>query len=476
MPPILALFLCIVGVGYLLKLDRKLTPNVSVYLWLPTLWVLYCGSRPLGNWFGGGGDSEKGSGIDRLALSGMMAAAIYLLKRRRFSFKRAVREQKWLIAAYAFALISCFWSDHPFIAFKRWIRVFGSLLMVWVILTEKFPYDAVESVLRRAAYVLLPFSMLLIKYFLDKGVAYDRWVGTTMWVGVTTQKNSLGALGLISAFFLLWALHRRKQRGDLWKEKAGTLADFSILFLALWILKGPGVSYSATAAVSLFMGVAMYVFLVKISRRGGTWFNLVWFVAVPGILIGISIPIAGSTGVISGILEFLGRDTTFTGRTEIWEGILPTAWKNSLVGVGYGSYWINPPLRYPLNELTHAHNGYLNIFVELGFIGLGTVVAFLLSAFRQVQKALTREVEWAAFCAALLLILLFHNVTECSLLRASSFLWLIVLLFTALLPQLCRLPRRSRSGRAAGRVSTAGAGLQETAGISGKTAPEATWY
>lgn len=216
------------------------------------------------------------------------------------------------------------------------------------------------------------------------------------------------------------------------------LADMSVLFLALWILRGPGASYSATSAVALFMGSLLYVFLVQSSHRAG--FNLVWWIAIPGIIVGISLPLAGGTGILSGVLDFLSRDTTFTGRTEIWAGILPTAWSHSILGVGYGSYWIDPPLRFPLNKLTHAHNGYLNIFIEMGCLGLALLVGFLLSVFKMAQQALTREVEWSAFAAGLFLILLFHNVTECSFLRSSSLLWIAALLLAALLPHLCVEP------------------------------------
>jgi exopolysaccharide production protein ExoQ len=444
MPPILAFCLCLTAVGYLLVIDRKQAPKVSMYLWLPTLWMLYCGSRPLGNWFGDGAgsghDVEDGSAIDRLALSLLMVLAAIVLKRRNFSLGQAFRQQRWLILLYAFALLSCAWSDHPYVAFKRWVRVFGSLLMVWVVLTENLTMESVETIFRRYAYILLPFSMLLIKYYPDMGVQYDAWEGTTMWIGVTTQKNSLGSLSLVAAFFFIWVLHRRWRRGELWSARLPMLADVSILFLALWILKGPGVAYSATAAVALIIGSLLYAFSVRFSHRAGGGFNLVSWIAIPGIIVGISLPLAGGAGILSGILDILGRDTTFTGRTEIWSGILPTAWEHSILGVGYGSYWINPPLRFPLNMLTHAHNGYLNIFVELGCLGLALLVAFLLSVFKMAQKALTWEVEWAAFAAGLLLILLFHNVTECSFLRASSSLWTVALLLAALLPHLCVEP------------------------------------
>ena len=75
-----------------------------------------------------------------------------------------------------------------------------------------------------------------------------------MWVGVTTQKNGLGRLCVISAFFLVWAIIRawsqRKQTGVKWKIRT----DLAVLLLALLLLRGPGGGYSATSIVALLLG------------------------------------------------------------------------------------------------------------------------------------------------------------------------------------------------------------------------------
>ena len=214
MPPTLALVLCSGFVIYLLRLERKRAPGVSGAVWIPTIWMMSCASKPLANWFSSGqaaeasGGVEAGSPLDRNLLTVLIIAGIFILLRRKLDWQSFQKNNKWLIAIYLFALISIIWSDFPLISARRYIRFSGTLLMALVVLSERDPFDAFEGVLRRIAFVLIPFSLLLIKYFPTIGVMYGRWSGELMWVGVADQKNSAGIIFFVSAFYLFWRLLR----------------------------------------------------------------------------------------------------------------------------------------------------------------------------------------------------------------------------------------------------------------------------
>jgi hypothetical protein len=53
---------------------------------------------------------------------------------------------------------------------KRWVKDLWNPIMALVILTERRPYEAVGVVLRRLNLLLLPLSILFIKYYLELGV------------------------------------------------------------------------------------------------------------------------------------------------------------------------------------------------------------------------------------------------------------------------------------------------------------------
>jgi O-antigen ligase len=437
MPPIIALMFCMLFVAFLLKLDKAQSRGVSPGLWIATIWTFYCASRPVGVWLSSGSyemDIEEGSASDRIFLSVLLICGIFILARKKLNWVEVIKDNRWIVMLYVFMALSLFWSDYPWISFKRWIKAFGSLLMAFVVLSEASPKAAIETILRRTAYVLIPFSILVIKYFPYFGVEYDRWEGRLMWIGVTTQKNCLGRLCLISAFYLLWKFVRRRQHRELRVSRVQTCADVAILILALWLLKGPSMyAASATAMVTLIFGVALFLCLVWLKRSWkGLGFKLVFPIVSLGIGLGIAIPLIGGTA-LADILSILGRDTTFTGRTYIWGELLPIASKHSILGLGYGSFWIHPP--DTLVGLNEAHNGYLEVFLELGLVGVFLLLGFLFSLCLRAQRALSSDFDWAAFTICLLLMALFHNITEASFGRTGH-IWTVLIFLGVLMSRL----------------------------------------
>lgn len=440
MPPSVALLLCTVFVLALLSYAGERLRSGSWALWLPTIWISYCASRPISNWFSSGSIEtfriEEGSATDRFFLSVLLVICLLILKQKRLDWSRVFKENRWLLVLCAYTAISIFWSDHNWVSFKRWLRFSGTPLMALIVLTEAHPGKAMESILRKTAYVLIPFSLLLIKYFPDLGVQYEPWTGDRMWVGVTTQKNGLGRLCLISAFFLVWALLNAWPQRKAFRVKRTMRTDLVVLFLAVLLLKGPG-NYSATSFVALFVGVAAYTFLLQAKRAGVTLRSRIWMTAVViAVFLGVSIPSIGGFE-ISGLLGALGRDITFTGRTEIWQAILPVAFRNPILGVGYGSFWVNPPISYSLSSMVNeAHNGYLDVFVELGIVGLILFLGFLLSSCRKAQKAMTDNFEWAAFAFCFFLITAVHNISESSFLRPTNHMGAVMFFLAMLVARL----------------------------------------
>jgi O-antigen ligase len=311
--------------------------------------------------------------------------------------------------------------------------------MALIVLTEVAPGDAMERIFRRTAYILIPFSLTLIKYFPDLGMQYDLWTGERMWVGVATQKNSLARLCLISAFFLIWTIMRAWPKRKSFGVMKRIRADFAILLVSLYVLKGPGNTYSATSLATLVLGVAMYILLLSVRKHGlKAGSSVVGMVIAIGVFCGLAFPILGGSGS-SGFLALLGRDATFTGRTEIWQAILPVALRNPIFGVGFGSFWIAPPISYSLSIMVNeSHNGYLDVFVELGLVGLILFLVFLLCFYRDARKALAYDFQWASFGLCMLLIIVIHNITESSFLRPTNHMGAVMIFLAMLVRQLHR--------------------------------------
>ena len=96
------------------------------------------------------------------------------------------------------------WAEASGVSFKRWFKDFGNIVVALVILTEVDPPRALRAVFLRCAYLLLPLSIVYIRYFPDLGRRYNIHSGDMEAIGVTFQKNSLGALVLICSLVIIW--------------------------------------------------------------------------------------------------------------------------------------------------------------------------------------------------------------------------------------------------------------------------------
>ena len=114
----------------------------------------------------------------------------------------------------------------------------------------------------------------------------------------------------------------------------------------------------------------------------------------------------------------MGKDVTFTGRIDIWIGILHNAQSYILTGCGFQSFWVsgNPFLEewyqiyywLPLQ----SHNGFIDILNELGIIGLILFILIIIKFFKTISKLENISLFMWVFIAVLIL-----NLTESTIIR-----------------------------------------------------------
>lgn len=429
MPPKVALTLCIIFVLFLLRLERKQYSDASLSLWVPTIWLLLVTSKPLGVWFGSvGGSMEEGSSIDRTVLTILFCLGILIVTKRNFNWFGAFKQNPWLILLIGFMLISISWSDIPFVSFKRWIRNFIPIVMAFVIATESDPRQALQCLFRRTIYIHIPFSLMLIKYYPYLGVEYGRWTGKLMWIGGSSQKNGLAFLCMFALLYFIWTFIRRWKGRDnpvVWYQ---TYIEIFTVILAIWLFTGPNhtLTYSATSTASLAVGLIALIALIWLKKQNiiiGA--NALTILIVAIIVYGTVTPFVGGL-MIYDPSEALGREETLTGRTDIWAYFVPYAMQRPLLGHGFGGFWTDT-IRAAIRT-NQAHNGYLDIILNTGFVGLLFLSMFLISNCRRAQKLMTQDFDWGVLWFSILLMAVVHNIAESS---AISFTGLLpaVLLF-----------------------------------------------
>jgi O-antigen ligase len=346
-----------------------------------------------------------------------------VLMRRRIDWGAVFRGNRALWAFYAFALISVMWSDDPFVSFKRWIKELGTLIMILVILTDENAVEAVRRVFARCAYVLIPLSVLFIKYYPDIGRYYNYWTGEAGYQGVSTGKNGMGRLAMLSGFIMLWSLMVQQRSSWLKWIKEG-FPELLILVMCVWILH---IANSQTSVGCFAIGIAV-LFGSRVNWIRSYPKRLARFVWA---LIVVSFFFFYFPDLRQIVTSSMGRNVNLTERTDVWEGAIALG-TNPVIGTGFAGFWLTSggqALGRRLN-VGEAHNGYLETYLNGGLIGVSLLLAVLLAAGRNVLRQVVAGSATASLFAALFVTGVIYNYTESNIGLDSVLgfvLWLVAM-------------------------------------------------
>lgn len=428
MPPQLAALLCIAFILALFWWDRKKGEDVSAALWIPLIWMFFAGSRYLSQWLNLGSPLEateayiEGSPADRLVFAGLIVAGVIVLFRRRIAWGRWLASNPWIWLFFLFGAVSILWSAYPDVSFKRLIKATGNVIMALVVLTEKRPNEAVGVVLRRLAYMTVPLSVLFIKYIPDLGRSYHRWTYEPMYTGVAMQKNGLGQICLLAGIYFLWVLlvgrHDRTRLGG----RLNVLLYLTMMLMIAWLMDKAD-SATSLACLILVAGILVVSRLPPLVRNPRRILTL----GLTAVLLFGALEVFFDLS--DSIIGLLGRDPTLTTRTDIWGGLLTMA-GNPLLGVGYESFWLGERMQAVWEEykgIKQAHNGYLELYLNLGLIGVGIMVAAILAGLVKVRRALGLDYPAAMLRLCFIVTVVMYNYAEATFYGVSN-MWTLLYL------------------------------------------------
>ncbi len=384
-----------------------------------------------------------GQAVDRVAgsvLFQLVSGAIYISSVLLLLYHGIPRWQLRALPALlpvmsftALALVSTLWSQAPEATFRRAVAlVLSSGFALY--LTGRF-----EA--RRAMTLLLVAYMLFVAVgFLSAAIP---GMGITpggpyggAWRGLTGQKNDFGvtnalAVALLPTLLVLGLLRHR------------TLAIGTALLAFVLLILSQSATALVAAFVSVGVGVALYVLcggpLAGIRFRTEIRVVLAFIVIVGGVLF---VTTAWTT-----VLEALGRDATLTGRTKLWDWSIAVNHDRWLFGSGYRAFWIDANTKYFFESFawskdvdgnlsdsfsgpTHAHSGYVDIWLEFGLVGALLYGLVIVVALAVLSRALSRGAYAIGYMFALMMIFLHvYAVTARSILQQSEDVWFLFLFF-----------------------------------------------
>jgi O-antigen ligase len=431
MPRQLAILVFTLFTVWLWREDNKSRPHLSKALWIPLIWLLLLGSQSPSWWswffFGIGSSAAsdiEGNAFDATFYSSLICLSLIIVARRRVTLNEVFGGNTGLVLFYAFLGLTIIWAAYPFPTFKRWAKEIGAIPVLLIILTDTNPIEAIKVVFSRCAYVLFTFSVLTIKYIPEISRNYNRHSGLVEIHGITQQKNSLGEVVMVFGLILVWQLLDLRGRKAREYFKAPALQWLITLAMGVWLLHQCN---SVTSMVCLAVGTGLLV-STKIRFLDHKRPAIVWIclVAAPMFFV-----LDNVFHISQPILGMLGRDATLTGRTEIWAAVKSHP-VDPILGCGYLNFWdIVGTIDLETGEanLKTAHNGYLEVYLDGGYLGVFFLVIMLINAGINHGRSFVRNYPAGVIGLAFFCMLLLNNISE-SLFARRGPLWSAFLLTT----------------------------------------------
>src|ERR1019366_881272 len=323
---------------------------------------------------------------------------------------RGAMNAKWILALVMVAIVSASWSQDPLITLRRSAVLFATTLF-GIYLATRFD---VPNQLRLFAwtYVLVICASFFCASFLPQyGIDHSIHLGD--WQGAFYQKNML-ARAMAIATLVFMSVRFKSYSAIRWIGIAGSL---TLLFL----------SRSITGAVVLAIILSTW----PIYRLFRTKFSF----GIP-IFIGVATALCASAAYayqsMPTLLELMNRNEGLTGRIDLWQAVWLSISRKPWLGYGFDAFWQNMRGE-SVNVLlavgwtpAYAHNGFLDVILGLGFLGLAVfAIGYAILWRRAFTFARQYPGPAGLWPCMFLAFMLFYNLTEGPVISQNNITWVL---------------------------------------------------
>jgi exopolysaccharide production protein ExoQ len=366
----------------------------------------------------GASDPTQGDPLQQILFGSIYLLAILLVGYRRL-FRLCTRD-KFLLGLLLLAPLSAAWSPDPSTALRRSAALLGTTFF-GMYLASRYPLrkqlQLLAFALLIAAVMSVVFAIALPRY----GIMAEEHAGE--WRGIFVHKNILGRTMALSAICCgLLALAQSKRKLFWW---LGALLSAGVL----------GLSQSKTAAVVLFGFIAAIPLFTTLRWPWPKWRRSILMPASVFVVAAVFFTVTFfllEPRYWSEITMAIGKDKTMTGRTQIWSAVIYFIAKKPWLGYGYNSFFMGNSQEC-LNlwkmvgwEAPHAHNGFLQLCLDMGLAGLTLFLAGLVLAVRRavrlVRCSRASESLWPLIYLSFLLL---YNLTEPTIMQHNTVYWVL---------------------------------------------------
>ncbi len=297
---------------------------------------------------------------------------------------RVTKKALPLLVLVAVAFLSIQWSIQPTATKSAALWLAGTTLF-GIYFGSRFTLRQQINILCVVVICAAVLSIIAVKLFPEVAIGTGSFAGD--WQGIYLHKNRLGRIMSLGVMLFVIRISRYNIK-DLFYI-AG------LLLCAFLLVKSDSSS-------------GLVVALAVILTRLGLDFLSKDRALYKSLIISASITAAGLILAIlanpSEAAALVGRTGTLTGRTTLWAYLMNFVHERPWTGYGFDAFWSRDSITLEIVQRSvywapnHAHNGVLEVLLDLGVLGLILLGLIWLSVFvRAMRLALARnslEARW----------------------------------------------------------------------------------
>ena len=317
-------------------------------------------------------------------------------------------------------LLSYFWSDFPQETLKYGLSGVGCTAFGLYLATRYTPKEQIKILYWTFALMLISSIVMAIAV---PQYAFMSGLHEGAFRGIFDHKNGFGQKMILGVLvFLITALDRKNKH-----NKHNWLSWLYIVVTIVLIL----FSKSGNALLGLVIMLTLFFISNILRSRYEIMISAFSACAILGLM---AITWVGSNEDV--FFAAIGEDATLTGRTEIWSYVWDMIQQRPWLGYGYKGFWhgldgasayVNLAFGpYGTGGIPHSHNGFLEIILATGFLGLSVFfIGFfvnLVKAIELIRKNRDMEVLWPLLYLTYTII---SNIVENPLKAFDNLLWVL---------------------------------------------------
>ncbi|MGB5874828.1 MAG: O-antigen ligase family protein [Bacteroidota bacterium] len=366
-------------------------------------------------------DSQVARMLSIIFFTGLFALS-YLYWARRISLLRElVSNQKLLVTIVAYCIVSVAWSSMQSTSIVRVMQLVGMTLLSATVVQMQVEDSgfSISALLRSATVVVSVVALFYVLLFPEQSISVD---SEDRLQGPYSHPNTLAQM---SAFAVAVWLPRLRFA----QSPSSRVPALLILGIQVYLIS---VSGSATGLTSLFFLVLLAIILQLPSGiSSGVRKLLIASICVVLPLWYLLTANSPREDIVDPITEELGRDASLTGRLPLWYRLIAGFQEEGrlLFGFGYGGFWAaeeGPAVDMLYGTWTpqQAHNGYLDVLLQIGAVGLMLFLLFLFKVLRDAFRYASRNPGEGLLYLYVVSIVLLQNFSETTFIRTVSLAWL----------------------------------------------------